>query len=68
MNHPNIETIYEFADQDGVDFLVMELIPGHALNDKIKEGPLPLPEVARLGIQLPTVWPRRMTAESFTAI
>jgi tetratricopeptide (TPR) repeat protein len=52
LNHPNIETIFEFADQDGVDFLVMELIPGRALNYKIKEGPLPLPEVARLGIQL----------------
>jgi serine/threonine protein kinase len=52
LNHPNIETIYEFADQDGVDFLVMELIPGHALNDKSKQVPLPLPEVARLGIQL----------------
>jgi tetratricopeptide (TPR) repeat protein len=52
LNHPNIETIFESADQDGVDFLVMELIPGRALNDKIKEGPLPLPEVARLGIQL----------------
>jgi tetratricopeptide (TPR) repeat protein/TolB-like protein len=52
LNHPNIETIFESADQDGVDFLVMELIPGRALNYKIKEGPLPLPEVARLGIQL----------------
>jgi tetratricopeptide (TPR) repeat protein len=52
LNHPNIETIYESADQDGVDFLVMELIPGHSLNDKIKAGALPLPEVARLGIQL----------------
>jgi eukaryotic-like serine/threonine-protein kinase len=52
LNHPNIETIYDFADQDGVDFLVMELIPGQALNDKIKAGPLPLPEVARVGIQL----------------
>jgi tetratricopeptide (TPR) repeat protein/TolB-like protein len=52
LNHPNIETIFESADQDGVDFLVMELIPGRALNYKLKEGPLPLPEVARLGIQL----------------
>jgi tetratricopeptide (TPR) repeat protein/TolB-like protein len=51
LNHPNIEIIYDFTDQDGVDFLVMELIPGQALNDKLKEGPLPLPEVARLGIQ-----------------
>ena len=52
LNHPNIETIFEFADQDGVDFLVMELIPGQALNDKIKAGPLSIPEVARLGAQL----------------
>jgi tetratricopeptide (TPR) repeat protein len=52
LNHPNIEAVYEFADQDGVDYLVMELIPGQALGDRIKAGPLPLPEVARIGIQL----------------
>ena len=28
LNHPNIETVFDFDTQDGVDFLVMEFIPG----------------------------------------
>lgn len=52
LNHPNIETIYEFGSQDGLDFLVMELIPGAPLSEKLKEGPLTEREVLRLGIQL----------------
>ena len=31
LNHPNIETIYEFNTQDSVDFLVMEYVPGKTL-------------------------------------
>ncbi len=52
LNHPNIETIFEFASQDGVDFLAMELIPGVPLSEKIKAGALPQPEIARLALQL----------------
>ncbi len=52
LNHPNIETVYEFASQDGVDFLALELIPGEALSEKIKAGPLALAELTRLALQL----------------
>jgi serine/threonine protein kinase/Tfp pilus assembly protein PilF/TolB-like protein len=52
LNHPNIETVYEFSSHDGVDFLAMELIPGLPLSGKIAEGPLPLQEIVRLGTQL----------------
>ena len=52
LNHPNIETVFEFSTQDGVDFLAMELIAGHALSDKLKDGPLTQPDVLRLGLQL----------------
>src|SRR5580658_5193775 len=52
LNHPNIETVYEFASQDEVDFLAMELIPGEQLNERIKAGALPQQDVVRLGIQL----------------
>jgi tetratricopeptide (TPR) repeat protein len=52
LNHPNIETVYEFGTQDGVDFLAMELIPGAPLSEKLKQGPLPGSDVARLGMQL----------------
>jgi len=52
LNHPNIETIYEFGSQDGLDFLVMELIPGLPLSEKLKEGPLSERDVLRFGVQL----------------
>jgi eukaryotic-like serine/threonine-protein kinase len=51
LNHPNIETVHEFSSQDGVDFLVMELISGHSLSQKLQEGSLPEREIVRLGIQ-----------------
>src|ERR1700733_16227952 len=52
LNHPNIETVYEFSSQDGTDFLALELIPGEALSEKIKSGPLALAEISRLALQL----------------
>ena len=52
LNHPNIETIFEFGTQDGLDFLAMELISGVPLNEKLKNGPLAEREVLRLGVQM----------------
>jgi serine/threonine protein kinase/tetratricopeptide (TPR) repeat protein len=52
LNHPNIETVYEFGSQDGVDFLAMELIPGESLREKIKAEPLAEREIVRFGLQL----------------
>jgi serine/threonine protein kinase/tetratricopeptide (TPR) repeat protein len=52
LNHPNIETVYEFGCEDGIDFLVMELITGVALHYKLAGGALPEKEVLRLGAQL----------------
>jgi serine/threonine-protein kinase len=52
LNHPNIETVYEFATQDGMDFLVMEYVPGKTLADKLLNGALPEKEVVALGMQI----------------
>ena len=52
LNHPNIATIHDFDTQQGVDFLVMEYIPGISLSEKLASGPLPEKEVLRLGVQL----------------
>ena len=52
LNHPNIETVYEFGNEDGIDFLVMELITGVGLHYKLAAGALPETEVLRLGSQL----------------
>ncbi|HEX9222585.1 MAG TPA: protein kinase [Candidatus Acidoferrales bacterium] len=52
LNHPNIESVYEFGRHDGVDFLVMEYIPGTALAERLAAGALPEREVLKLGAQI----------------
>jgi serine/threonine protein kinase/tetratricopeptide (TPR) repeat protein len=52
LNHPNIETVYAFSSQDGLDFLVMELISGAPLNQRLKDGPVSEREVVRFGVQM----------------
>lgn len=52
LNHPNIATVHEFNQQDGVDFLVMEYIAGVTLAAKLARGSLPEKDVAQLGQQL----------------
>src|SRR5687767_9448356 len=41
LNHPNVATVHDFNGQGGVDFLVMEWIPGETLDQKIGAAPLP---------------------------
>src|ERR1700689_1137611 len=40
LNHPNIETVFEFGSQDGLAFLAMGLIWGHTLREQLKDGRL----------------------------
>ena len=52
LNHPNIETVYDFDSQDGVDFLVMEFVAGSSLAEEIAAGPAAEDKVIRIGIQI----------------
>jgi eukaryotic-like serine/threonine-protein kinase len=52
LNHPNIESVYEFGSEGDTDFLVMELVAGVPLHNKLLGGPLPEKEILRLGAQL----------------
>ncbi|MDX1384400.1 MAG: serine/threonine-protein kinase, partial [Thermoanaerobaculia bacterium] len=52
LQHPNVCTLHDVGTADGVDFLVMELLEGETLQDRIAGGPLPLPEVARIGREI----------------
>jgi len=52
LNHPNIATIHDFDTEQGLDFLVMEYIPGITLNERLAEGSLPEKQVISLGTQL----------------
>ena len=52
LNQPHIGTIYDFDSQEGIDFLVMEYVPGKSLAEQLAAGPLPESEVCRLGTQI----------------
>ena len=52
LNHPNIGFVYDFDRQDGVDFLVMEYIPGTTLAEYLKGRSLAEKEVIALGAQI----------------
>jgi eukaryotic-like serine/threonine-protein kinase len=52
LNHSNIATVHDFDSQEGVDFLVLELVSGETLAERVRRGPLPEKEIARLGEQL----------------
>jgi len=39
--HPNIATLFDLDTHDGVDFLVLEYVPGHTLAHLLESGPLP---------------------------
>jgi Tol biopolymer transport system component/predicted Ser/Thr protein kinase len=48
LNHPNICTLYDV----GENYLVMELLDGESLADKLAKGPLPFDQVLRYGVQI----------------
>jgi len=52
LNHPNICTLHDIGQQDGVDFLVMEYLEGETLQQRLLRGPLPLKHVLEYGIQI----------------
>ena len=52
LNHPHIATIYDLDHQNGIDFLVMEYIPGETLAEKLRRGPLAGTDAASLGCQV----------------
>jgi eukaryotic-like serine/threonine-protein kinase len=52
LNHPNIATIHGLEQSDGVHYLVMELVPGQSLAQRLRAGPLAVKDVLDLGIQV----------------
>lgn len=52
LNHPNIATIYGLEESGGVRALVMELVEGPTLADRIAQGALPLEEALFIAKQI----------------
>ena len=52
LNHPNIGALYEWREEDDMHFLVLELVEGTTLSDRIAQGPFPVKEALSIGVQI----------------
>jgi eukaryotic-like serine/threonine-protein kinase len=52
LNHPNIATIFGLEHSDGVQYLVMELVAGETLAERVKSGPIPIEEALKIAVQI----------------
>ena len=52
LNHPNIATIHGLEEDSGTRFLVLELVEGDTLADRLKRGAIPVEESLKLALQI----------------
>ena len=52
LSHPHICALYDVGRDGGVEFLVMELLDGETLADRLVKGALPAEQVLRFGIEI----------------
>src|SRR5262249_51410327 len=52
LNHPHIAAIYGFEDSESVHALILELVEGPTLADRVAQGPIPLDEALPIARQI----------------
>src|ERR1700692_4567791 len=53
LNHPNIATIHGLEQSNGTSYLVMELVSGETLADRVKrDGAIPIEEALKIAVQI----------------
>jgi Tol biopolymer transport system component/tRNA A-37 threonylcarbamoyl transferase component Bud32 len=52
LNHPNIAAIYGLEEAEGIRFLVLELVEGETLAERIERGPVPVVEALQTARQV----------------
>jgi len=52
LNHPNIVAVYDVGEQDGVGYMVSELVDGESLRAVINRGPIPFRKLVDLAAQI----------------
>jgi serine/threonine protein kinase len=52
LNHPNIATIHGLEQSGGTSYLVMELVSGETLQDRVKASPLGIEEALKIAVQI----------------
>jgi tetratricopeptide (TPR) repeat protein len=52
LSHPNVCQVYEVGELKGEPYIVMELLEGESLAERLSQAPLPVAEAARIGLEL----------------
>ena len=52
LGHTHIAAVYDVGEQEGIDYIVMECIPGESLAAKIKSGPLTVKDATSIILQI----------------
>jgi serine/threonine protein kinase len=52
LNHPHIAAIHDLVESDGSQFLVLELVEGDTIADRIRRGPIPMSEALGIAWQI----------------
>jgi len=52
LTHPHIVTIYSVDEDEGSVFIVMEFVEGKSLKERLDDGPLEVPDLLRVGIEV----------------
>ena len=68
LNHSNIAAIYGLEESNGLQAIVLELVEGPTLADRILQGPVPLEEALPIARQIAEALEPRTPRGSSTAI
>jgi serine/threonine protein kinase len=52
LSHPNVCQLFDVGSQNGISYLVMEFLEGETLADRLRKGPLPLPQFFKIAIEI----------------
>jgi len=52
LNHPHVASLHGMEEADGRHFLIMELVEGETVADRLRRGPIPLQEAPAIAIQI----------------
>jgi len=52
LNHPHICALFDVGQQNGIDYLVMELLEGETLAGRLTRGALPVDQLLQLGVEI----------------
>jgi Tol biopolymer transport system component len=52
LSHPHICALYDVGNQSGTEYLVMELLEGETLADRLGKGSLPLSQTLKFGVEI----------------